>query len=250
MRKHVSRLVPLLLASALGIGCLSHPLSARSTHDETRALRAGGSFELENTNGRVELDTWEREEVRVHAELRASSERRLEEIEVRIEGEGDRVSVETRLPRSLFFGGGAEVAYQVTVPRSARVEIGSVNGRLTLVGVAGAVKASTVNGRVELEGSPTEVDASTVNGRIEARYDTSAGSGRHRFTTTNGRVTLCLPGDVTGRFEASTVNGRVRSDLPLEVEGRQHKRIRDRIGQGGGDYELETVNGSVRICRL
>jgi hypothetical protein len=250
MRMTVSRLGPLLLASALGSGCLSHTLSVRDTLEETRPLGATGRFELENTNGRVEVETWDREEVRIHAELRASSERRLRDIEVRIEGEGDRVSVTTRLPGSSFLGGGAEVAYRISVPRTARVELGSVNGRLTLVGVEGVVKASTVNGRVELEGSPSEVDASTVNGRIEAKYYSAAGSGRHRFSTTNGRVTLCLPGDVEGRFEASTVNGRVRSDLPLEVEGRTHKRIRDRIGQGGADYALETVNGSVRICSL
>jgi len=249
MRHTVSTLA-LALASSLGIGCFSHPLTARDTLEETRPLNASGTFTLENTNGRVELDTWDREEVRIHAELRASSERRLEKIEVRIEGEGERVSVVTRLPGGAFLGSGAEVAYQITVPRAARVELGSVNGRLALVGVEGVVKASTVNGRVELEGSPVEVDASSVNGRIEARYDTAAGSGRHRFTTTNGRVTVCLPDDATGRFEASTVNGRVRSDLPLEVEGRMHKRIRDSIGEGGAEYDLETVNGSVRICRL
>jgi hypothetical protein len=250
MRNTVGRMAALLLASALGSGCLSHSLSVRDTLEETRPLDARGRFELENTNGRVELETWDRDEVRIFAELRASSERRLAQIEVRIEGEGDRVRVETRLPGSSFLGGGAEVAYHVTVPRTARVELGSVNGRLSLTGVEGVVKASTVNGRIELEGAPSEVEASTVNGRIEASYHTPAGSGRHRFSTTNGRVTVCLPGDANGRFEVSTVNGRIRSDLPLEVEGRRRQRIRDRIGEGGADYSMETVNGSVRICRL
>jgi len=249
MGRTMARMAPLLLASGLGSGCFSHSLSARDTLEETRALEAGGRFELENTNGRIELDTWDREEVRIRAERRASSERRLEEIEIRIEGEGDRVRVVTRLPSSSFLGG-AEVAYHVTVPRRARVDIDSVNGRVSLVGVEGEVKASTVNGRVELEGAPSAVEASTVNGRIEARYFHAAGSGRHRFATTNGRVTVCLPEDAEGRFEVDTVNGRVRSDLPLEIEGRISKRIRDRIGGGDAAYSLETVNGSVRICRI
>jgi hypothetical protein len=247
MRNARPLLAPLLLASTLASGCLSHTLSARDTLEETRPLDADGRFTLENTNGSVELETWDRNEVRIRAERRASSERRLERIEVNIEGEGERVSVQTRLPGSSLFGGGAQVSYHVTVPRGARIEVGSVNGRLSMLGVEGVVKASTVNGRVELEGAPREVEASTVNGRIEARYFAAADSGRHRFSTTNGRVTVCLPDDARGRFDASTVNGRVRSDLPLDV---QRRRIRDRIGEGGADYAIETVNGSVLICRI
>jgi hypothetical protein len=246
------RLVGLLcLAGLLATGCVPGygSLAARDSFEETRAFDPGGRFEVANVNGEVRVATWEREEVRIEAELRAVSQDQLERIKIEVEGEGDQVLVHTRLPRGGFFGnGGGVVNYHITLPRHARLDVTTVNGRVSIEGVSGQVKASTVNGGVEIADVSGEVRASTVNGSIKTRFHAADADGHHQFETTNGSVTVTLPADVSGRFEARTVNGSISTDFPLEVEGRLFKkRLEGRLGDGRASYEIATVNGAVSI---
>jgi len=195
----------LLLAGALTSGCVGHDvLAAKDSFEETRPLEPGGTFRLQNTNGRVTVTCWDESRVRIEAERAAASERALEAIEIDVRGGGDRVEVTTRLPRGFLFGHAGAVEYHVTLPRQARLEIETVNGRVSIEGITGSVSATTVNGSIEIA-------------------------------------------DASGEVEASTVNGSSRTDFPLEVTGRLCKRLEGRLGDGRGRYEIETVNGSVRI---
>jgi hypothetical protein len=46
------------------------------------------------------------------------------------------------------------------------------------------------------------------------------------------------------------VNGSVESDFPITVRGRMNPRsLRGRIGEGGRDLDLTTVNGSIRLLK-
>jgi DUF4097 and DUF4098 domain-containing protein YvlB len=247
MRNGIPGLLGVLAVSALLTGCHGVTASERDTVEESRPLEAGGRFAVENTNGRIEVYTWDRNEVRIEAERAASSRRALEDIEIEIEAGDNEVRVKTRLPRFGFFGGSSHVNYNISVPRGVHLEVQSVNGRVRIEDASASLQASTVNGRVEIEGTPTDVEASTVNGSVEARYESIPAGGRHHYSATNGSLTLHLPAETQGHFLASTVNGGIGSDLPLEVEGKFHKRIDARLGEGGGDYELSTVNGSIKI---
>lgn len=251
--RSATRLAATLAAMMVSTGCIvvgDLALDERETVVETRRLEAGGRFSLENVNGRVRVDTWKEPSVRIEAEKAASSRSGLDDIEIRIDGEGDRVSVETRTPKRWGFGFGhdAQVQYTITLPETARVEIETVNGRVEVSGVAGTLRATTVNGRVEVAGARGDVEARTVNGSVEADLDSVPEGSRHHLATTNGSITLRLPGDVAGDFEAQTVNGGISTDFPLEVSGRWGpKSLRGRLGEGGGHVELETVNGAIRI---
>jgi DUF4097 and DUF4098 domain-containing protein YvlB len=227
------------------------PLTARDTTLETRDLDPGGRFSLENVNGRVTLTTWDEPRVRIEADRAARSEAGLRELRIEIEGEGPRVSVRTRMPRGLRFGGNrGRVDYHVTVPAGAEVRVSTVNGRIEIEGVAGAVRASTTNGGVEITGAGGEVDASVVNGRIEARYRVLDPDAHHRFSVTNGSIAVAVPEGQGGRLEARTVNGGVDSDLDLEsTERTSRRRLQGRLGSGRGSLELSTVNGGIRLRR-
>jgi len=234
------------LAVALA-GCHHGSILVHDTLEETRPLSADGTFSIENTNGRIEIETWDRDEVWIEAERGAASERMLEKIEVEIRGEDGRIEVRTHLPNGFLWGGAGQVEYRIKAPRSAALHVESVNGPVRVTGAAGEVRATTVNGSLEIEGAPADVEATTVNGRIEASYESAAADGRHRYSTTNGSVTIFLPADVSGSFRASTVNGGIDCDLPIPVEGQWNKHLDGRVGEGGGDFELETVNGAVKI---
>ena len=224
-------------------------MASRETIEETRPFDPGGTFRLENVNGTVTIDTWDEKRVRITAEKAANSERALEAIEIDIDGEDDWVEVKTHLPRGrLFFGSGGKVDYRITLPTRAQIQVETVNGKLNVTGIKGQVRASTVNGSVEVGEVSGEIETSTVNGSIKATYQDVDPDGRHRFSTTNGSVTLYLPMHASGDFEARTVNGSIKTDFPLEVTGKfGHRRLRGQLGEGRGTFDISTVNGSVRI---
>lgn len=251
LRRFASTLPAVLCAAVLSGGCVVVGDMALDEHEtlvETRDLDAGGRFELENVNGAVRIDTWKEPKVRIEAEKAASSRSALDDIEIEIDGEGDRVRVETHTPKKWGFGRSGQVEYTITLPESARVEVETVNGRVAVTNVAGGVRATTVNGRVEIEGAGGDVEAQTVNGSVEAELGAVPDGSRHRLATTNGSITLVLPDGVEGEFEAQTVNGGISTDFPLEVSGRWGpKSLHGRLGDGGGRVELETVNGAIAI---
>jgi DUF4097 and DUF4098 domain-containing protein YvlB len=251
MRGLVTKFALFVLMTATTPSCYfgEVALAAREQVEETRPFEPGGTFRLDNVNGTVTIVAWDQENVRIGAEKAANNEKALESIEVEIDGEGDWVEVKTRLPRSRsFFGSGGKVDYFVQIPARATIQVETVNGKLEVEGIQGQVRASTVNGSVHIFDVSGEVESSTVNGSIEATYIEVDAKGRHRFSTTNGSVTLRLPTDASGEFEARTVNGSIRTDFPLEVSGKYgHRRLRGRLGEGKGTFDINTINGSVKI---
>ena len=54
--------------------------------------------------------------------------------------------------------------------------------------------------------------------------------------------------DVSGAIVPRWVNGDLDSDLPLRIEGRvSRRRIQGKLGDGGPELSVSTVNGSIRI---
>src|ERR1700730_18719396 len=84
--------------------------------NQTYPLQAGGSFELQNVNGTVDVQTWDRAEVEGHAVKTAKhQESDLALVSIDVDARPDAISVTTRYPQNE----GVEVAgaYTVQVPR-------------------------------------------------------------------------------------------------------------------------------------
>jgi hypothetical protein len=222
------------------------------TVEKTVPLNPGGRFRVENINGAIRIDAWDRDEVQIVAEKSASSEAALGEIEVEIQGAGDQVNVHTRLPRSnwLFGGEGGSVSYEIIAPEGARVTAITVNGQVRIEGMAGAVDAKSVNGKIEIIDAAGNVESSTVNGGIDVSYIALPDTASHGMTTVNGAVSIVLPDSAAGHFEVNTVNGGISSDFPLEISKKafgNFRSVSDSIGEGGGSFKIKTVNGQVKI---
>jgi len=241
-----------LFAAVLGLACgVSGPILAHGSVTETRPFEPAGEFTLENVNGRVTVETWSEPQVRIEAEKGATTEARLRQLRVEIDGEGSHVSVRTRMPRGhLFGGGGAKVDYRITLPAGAHIRVSTVNGAVTVGGLTGSIRTSTTNGAIEISDAAGAVEASTVNGGIKARYRALDPDSANRFSTTNGSITVSVPEGAGGRLEARTVNGGVHNELPLESTDRTGRnRLEGRLGKGRGSLELNTVNGAIRLHR-
>jgi DUF4097 and DUF4098 domain-containing protein YvlB len=92
------------------------------------------------------------------------------------------------------------------------------------------------------------VNATTVNGSVIAEIGRSTWTDPLELETVNGRIELRLPGKVNADVSAETVNGDISTDFPFTVSGKINRhRIHAKIGQGGGDLKLTTVNGDIDL---
>lgn len=138
------------------------------------------------------------------------------------------------------------VEFTIQVPEGVRLDVQTVNGDVEATELSADVDARTVNGDIEVS-TLGFARAATVNGSIEARMGRWMPEGA-RFETVNGSIDLDLPDDVNADLDAQWVNGGLDSDLPFTVDGRITKRsAQGRLGDGGPDLEVKTVNGSIRI---
>src|SRR5258707_4447570 len=118
--------------------------------NQSYTLQAGGSLELQNVNGTVDVQGWDRNEVEVHAVKTAKhKESDLERVSIEVEAKPDAVSITTRYPQNE----GVEVAvdYTIHVPHGARLEhIGTGNGTLKIAGGEKVEELHTVEGKIEV----------------------------------------------------------------------------------------------------
>ena len=271
-----------LLAVASAGGADAATLEERI--DRTFDLAPGGEIVLDNVNGSITVETWDRDEVHLVVDkwVKSTSEEKardlLRRFEIEIDASRDRLSVEAHQLKatdggwlSWMFGRSAQYSadFHLTVPRRAHVDADSVNGNLRISGVEGRLDAGTVNGRVHVEEVRGEVRVSTVNGRLTvraARGAVHAGSvngsidvellevtpgAQMSFSSTNGGIALRLPADVATHLDARTTNGGISTDFPVRVEGRYNsKSVSADLNGGGGTLKIRTTNGGIRISEL
>lgn len=237
--------IPLAAVAGLVL-CTSQPALTAEREEVERIvpLAAGGTFEIENRNGSITIETWSEGSVRILAEKKAKSEEALRDIEIAIDESEGRVRVETIHHRRR---GRGSVSYRVRVPTDANVEARTANGAVSVRDVRGRVAAHSTNGSLKVEDIAGDIEATTTNGSIRASY-TQVGDGSHRFETTNGSVRIYLPPGARGDVDAQTVNGSITTDFPVTVTRTSRRSLRGSFGGGGpGRFEIETVNGSVKL---
>ena len=141
------------------------------------------------------------------------------------------------------------VRFTVQVPVGVAFVGRTVNGEVNGEGLQGDVDVKTVNGSVRIDTTGTAV-ANTVNGSMNVSMGrTDWGSGAS-FKTVNGGITLTLPGVFDADLHAETLNGSISSDFPVTMTGEMsRRRLQGRIGNGGRELDLKTVNGSIKLLR-
>lgn len=226
------------------------------TFDQYYQLAAGGRVALENVNGDVSIEVWERDEVRVYAIKSASSPELLDGLEIKVDAGNGGVEIDTEYPSNRHHeskgGSSMKVEYTLTVPRTARLDdIDLVNGNLSVVGVEGGVSAATVNGNILLRNCAGDTEVGTVNGGIEAHVDRLDPGESLALESVNGRLDLYLASSIGAHMRAESVNGRLTNDFGIDVRKGKYvgSDFRGMVGGGGAEVALETVNGSINVHR-
>lgn len=239
----------LLLAAVL---CFCWPgFAGNETFLKTYPLISGGNFVLENVNGSVRVEGWERDEVEVRAvKTSASDPRDLDRVKIDVCSQPGQVAVHTRYPQ----GQGVEVAVEYVVHVPYRVLLGSVetvNGSVVVRGVEGGGELRSVNGDVDVRDSSGRFSAKTTNGNLHLQLRELLDGGPMNIETVNGSVVLGLPSNAHADLKILSMNGDFYSELPVtSTTGTLAARaFRARLGggTGGGQISVRTVNGAIRL---
>jgi DUF4097 and DUF4098 domain-containing protein YvlB len=240
------------LAALLALSTVACVVPRESEHysterfEKTVPLTPKGTFRLQNVNGDLRVEAWDKNEV----EIVAKKSGRVSEIAIEVTERPDEVDVQTRFPHHTFvlFRRNTKVDYSIRVPALARLDLDTVNGIVDIDDPAGRTRVNTVNAVINVRRARGEVRAQSVNGAVTVACAHVVPDGTYEFETTNGKVHLTLPANVSGEFRGSTVNGWIETDFPLEVSGKflMHD-LSGHIGEGGPSFRLSAVNGMLAI---
>jgi DUF4097 and DUF4098 domain-containing protein YvlB len=225
----------------------------REEFHKTFPLASDGSVRLDNVNGGIHILVWDREEAKLDAIKRAKTQEILDEAKIDVDAQPGSLKIKTEYPKPEKSGRSknhASVEYTLTVPKHSRLEnISAVNGAVSIENALGDVKASSVNGAVRASGLAGKAELSAVNGSVKAVF--GAFSQPLSVHSVNGSVTVVLPPDSNGEISASTVNGRIHNDFASDGQAKagSARHLRAKLGQGGPEIKLDTVNGGIRVER-
>lgn len=259
-----ARLTAALAATAIFVG----PVGAQNqapAFDWNGALAQGKTIEIVGVNGDVDATPSADGRVHVHA-TRTANRSNPESVRIEVVEHENGVTIcavyptprRARHENDCEEGGGnnsvndndVQVDFTVQVPAGVRFAGSTVNGAVEVRDLRSDVEASTVNGDVRVA-TTGQATASTVNGDIRARVGATTPSEDMDFSTVNGSIELTAPAGLNADLEASTVNGSIDSDFEISVQGSVDRQsLRGRIGSGGEDLDLTTVNGGIRLRRI
>jgi hypothetical protein len=241
-----------VLSLFLGVALLA-PACFAITEEITKTypMRSDGSFELNNVNGTVRIEGWDKDEVEVRAIKTTPEEQSLLDlVTIDVEAKPGGLSVSTRYPQQE----GVEVAvdYVIHVPRHAQLtHVNNINGTLRVFSSESLGDLHTVNGNIEVYESSGNMHAHTTNGNIYVELKGTGDARGASAETTNGSVLLALPVDLPADLDARCMNGNFSSDLPMVVRGAEQPRtVHGTLGRGGAPIHLGTVNGTIRVVGL
>ncbi|HET9227656.1 MAG TPA: DUF4097 family beta strand repeat-containing protein [Thermoanaerobaculia bacterium] len=273
--------IPKLSIPVLALA-LALPIQAAETVKETflktYPLQAGGELRVENRNGGITVEAWDRNEVRVEAikQVKAGSAEKAREglklLRIEVQPTAGSVQILTKYPKNQGDGlldwitGDSlsmSVTYKIKAPRELVSNLLSTNGGIRLVGTQGRADLATTNGGVTVENASGNIRLRSTNGGLHVKnasgsldgVTTNGGITAHltevdgdiSLRTTNGGVTLQLPEDLRATVDIATSNGGIHSDLDVAGGEKTRKSLTGEINGGGGKLFVRSTNGGVRI---
>jgi hypothetical protein len=273
-------------AALLTAGCeISVDAGPYSVHEEKRfTVNGTPELSLVTFDGSVEIRSWDKPEVLVEIEKRASDKTYADAIQVRAEQSGNSITLEVRKPdgpeRALGFRVSPSARVIASVPRQCNVVARSGDGSITIERVTGKIELRTGDGGVrgtDLAGSlfVHTGDGSMRFDDVDGSVDLESGDGGARLTgklqsvklkTGDGSVeVMAAEGSaMTSDWEIRTGDGGLRLELPsgfsatldassgdggVRVRGFGDPTSGSRDGDSGGDLR-RPLNAGGKTLRL
>jgi hypothetical protein len=247
----------LVLAAGVNLaGChlsIDNKAEGRSEWKKSFTLAKGGTFEIRNTNGLIEVSPGDGDQITVTAEkiakapTEAEAKEMAEKIEIHETAASDSIILDAKLSATGMFSGSRQVKFHVRAPRGTTLRLSNTNGEIEITDMTGEIRLDTTNGSVKAVGISGPTHASTTNGAVSLDFASVPSEGVSAETT-NGGVIVTIPKDAKARINARVSNGGIEADgLALAITEQSRRRLDATLNGGGADIRLETTNGGVRI---
>jgi DUF4097 and DUF4098 domain-containing protein YvlB len=267
VREQLRRFLPIPL---LAVACLyTYKLEVPETH--TYAAAGIGRINVTTQNGAVRVAESTATVIRIdvlkyaYGRNREDAEKAMANVVYSdtIVGSELRAKVETP-SGSRPYG----ASFTIAAPDSTNLTLSTTNGDVEVAGLVGNISATTTNGNVELTGTAGTASVSTTNGSLAVSVHSGPLYGATTngtvdcelaalgptedvgLATTNGKVTLLLPDDVSALIDATNTNGFITIyDFTVVYESQTEHHIRGRIGSGASSITITTTNGDIVVRR-
>jgi DUF4097 and DUF4098 domain-containing protein YvlB len=196
-------------------------------------LKPGGRVSVDNSNGSIEILSWEKDAVQIAGNKYASREEDMKNLKIEIRASDSSIEVRTVRPAGRRGNMGAK--YFIRVPRQVALDmIHSSNGQIRVEDVEGTLRLETSNGAIRMRKVRGRVDAKTSNGTIEGNDLV----GDAVLRTSNGAIRMDR---VEGSMEATTSNGSIHAAIAKPKPGQP---LRFESSNGSLDLEIAELTGS------
>ncbi len=281
------RLVPLYLASLLPlVGCvnISGRDFGRYTERDEKRFTVDGKSEvvLSTFDGSIEIRSWDRPDVLVVVERRAATREAAAAIRVESAQEGNKVSVEVKMPAERLFGvnwwGGGSARLIVSLPESSDVRAASGDGSIELDHVSGTIVLRSGDGSIHASNTTGNIAVRTGDGSIklddvDGALDAATGDGSVRVTgkltsvrarSGDGSITVhAQPGSTAGEdWNITSGDGSVTVELPdgfsadldahtgdggVHLDGVTVSNVTGKLGRNSARGQLGSGGKSLRV---
>jgi len=221
------------------------------------ALDPGGTVQLENALGDIEIRGWDRSEVEIAVEddqdasFRGrswfSSGRRASAPPVVVESAGGSVKIRADLPererdiRSLRF--------TVNVPRSVNLDgIKAKEGDVTIADLFGKLRVQLERGHVQIDNFSGSLDLTVGRGSVEAEILDVRPDDAVKIAAAEGDISLLMAEDAAVRIKAAA-GGTVTSEFDLGLK-LPAQSVEARLGGSpAAAVDLSAPRGSIRLLK-
>lgn len=221
------------------------------------SFQPGGTVQLDNPVGDVEIRGWDEKQVEITARQEGSQGYGPEDFSffslrreprVAVDSTDSLITIKTLAP-----GHGQPqpvVQYLVYVPRSiALKDIRVEHGSLIVGDVFGPLDLSVGEGDLTVENYSGSLKASVVKGTVEAEVLDLRAEDTETIGVDQGNITLSLEADAGAKLQADAGDGRVRSEFDLGTPTPAAK-VSAVIGDGRAVISLKTAHGNIRLNKV
>jgi DUF4097 and DUF4098 domain-containing protein YvlB len=134
---------------------------------------------------------------------------------------------------------------------TGNADLKTTSGKITVEGIKGSIKADTVSSKIEIEAfsHAEEMEIESISGNIKLRGELSPG-GIYELNSHSGNVKIGIPSESNFELRVETFSGNIHCDFEIKMSGKiDRKKIQGVVGKGGTSLILSTFSGNIRITK-
>lgn len=136
------------------------------------------------------------------------------------------------------------------------LRLSSSDGNLTVQNATGTVEARSSDGHIKVDGAFSAVQLHSSDGSLDFLLaNGSQLTADSRIESSDGRVTIRVPHDLSADLDISSSDGHIDCSLPLTMDHYDSREnsghhLRGKLNAGGVQLSIHTSDGNVTISQL